>query len=108
MQKISLTAVNLNCFMQQATEISTQMCHEGIISKDQEGNLRFEENAHAQRSWDRNPHIFEGKYINMARRKDGSLKFNFKKVNSNVPGFVPDDYAFHVFTELSSALQILK
>lgn len=107
MNKISLTHINLDCFMQQATEINNQECHEGVISKDAAGQLRFEEKADQHRTWERNPHIFEGKYINMARRKDGSLKFNFKKVNTDAPGFEASDYAFRVYSELTNALQIL-
>jgi len=107
MNKISLTAINLDCFMQQATEIKNRECHEGVISRDQEGNLRFEENANPQRAWVRNPHIYEGQYINMARRKDGSLKFSFKRVDTNALDFAPSVYAARVFTELTNALQII-
>lgn len=107
MNKISFTHINLDCFMQQATEITNQECHEGVISKDVSGQLRFEEKANQHHTWERNPHIFEGKYINIARKKDGQLKFNFKKVNTDAPGFEASEYAFHVYSELTNALQIL-
>ena len=107
MNKISLTHINLDCFMQQATEIHNQECHEGVICKDATGQLRFEEKADPHPTWERNPHIFEGQYINMARKKDGQLKFNFKKVKTDAPDFEASAYAFRVYSELINALQIL-
>ena len=47
----------------------------GLITCDKEGHFTFVENA-AERKVNvvpRNPHVFEGKYINISRRSDGSL-----------------------------------
>lgn len=107
MQKISLNNVNLDCFMQQVTEITNQECHKGVISMNSDGRMRFEELATPQSRWSRNPHIFEGKAINMARRKDGSVKFNFKTVNVKNKKFSASDYAFRVYSELLEALNII-
>lgn len=105
MNKISYSNISLDCFMQQTSEIDNRECHKGVISMDCNGKFRFEENAFHPQSWERNPHIFEGRYINMVRRKNGSLKFNFKNVNTDAPDFKASDYAFHVYSELNNALK---
>lgn len=91
--------------MQQVTELTDNECHKGVISKDRVGNIRFEENVDATRSWERNPRIFEGRFVNMSRKKDGSLKFSFRRVNTDAMGFKASDYAFNVYSELINALQ---
>lgn len=52
----------------------------------------------------RNPHVFEGKYITVTRRDDGSYRFNFKEIcigrDFNIFGF-----AFGVANELIKALK---
>lgn len=108
MNKISLANVNLNCYMQQATEFNNQECHKGVIGKDKDGNIRFEESSPATRTWERNPRLFEGKYINMARRKNGSLMFIFKNVKTNEPTFDSSKYAIDVYRELVNALENVK
>ena len=55
MNKISFSQVQLNCYLQRATEINTNECHQGVISKDSSGLFRFEERVTPERGWDRNP-----------------------------------------------------
>lgn len=105
MEKITYNNISLDCFMQQTSEIDNRECHTGVISMTNNGKFRFEENAIRPHSWERNPHIFEGRYINMVRRKDGSLKFNFKNVKIDAPDFKAEDYAFHVYSELNNAFK---
>jgi len=107
MKKITLHSVNIDCYLQNATEITNEECHEGVIIKDKKGHLRFEEKACPLRTWERNPHIYEGKAINMARKKDGTIKFHFKNVNTRAKNFTAGDYAFQVYIELINALQII-
>ena len=54
----------------------------------------------------RNPHVFEGKYITVTRRDDGSLRPNFKpmKVDKDFSAY---RYALGVFNELMWALEDL-
>ena len=51
----------------------------------------------------RNPHVYEGKYITVTRRDDGSLRPNFKpmKVDKDFSAY---RYALGVFNELMWAL----
>jgi hypothetical protein len=52
----------------------------------------------------RNPHVFEGKYITVTRRDDGSLRPNFKPMKVD-KDFSVYRYALGVFNELMWALE---
>ena len=54
-------------------------------------------------SMKRNPRVFNGKYISITRRPDGSLRPNFKPMNIG-RGFNLECYAFGVYRELHQAL----
>ena len=51
----------------------------------------------------RNPRLFEGRYITITRREDGSLNLNFKSLKVE-DGFSVDGYALGVMGELRQAL----
>ncbi len=51
----------------------------------------------------RNPRLFEGRYISITRREDGSLNLNFKSLKM-AAGFSVDCYALGVCNELRQAL----
>ena len=55
-------------------------------------------------SMKRNPRVFNGKYISITRRSDGTLRPNFKpmKVDGD---FTVERYAFGVYRELHKALE---
>lgn len=55
-------------------------------------------------SMKRNPRVFNGKYISITRRSDGSLRPNFKPMNIG-RGFNLECYAFGVYRELHQALE---
>ena len=52
----------------------------------------------------RNPHVFDGLYITVTRRDDGSLRLNFKELKVGA-GFNLDRYATDVANELLWALE---
>ena len=52
----------------------------------------------------RNPRIFNGRFITVTRRDDGSLRLNFKELKTGV-GFSVDDYAIGVCNEIRQALR---
>ena len=107
MNKISFSQVQLNCYLQRATEINTNECHQGVISKDSSGLFRFEERVTPERGWDRNPKIYEGQIINITCQRDGRMKLNFKLLNTDAPGFKPSDFAYGVYAELTDAFHLL-
>ena len=51
----------------------------------------------------RNPRVFEGKYINVSRRPDGSLHPNFKEIRMDGDSTI-DGYAIGVCNEIRQAL----
>ena len=52
----------------------------------------------------RNPHVFDGQYITVTRRGDGSLRLNFKELKMGA-GFKVERYALGVYNELCMALE---
>ena len=52
----------------------------------------------------RNPRVYSGRYINITRRDDGSLRPNFKPLTIN-EDFSVERYAFGVYRELRHALE---
>ena len=52
----------------------------------------------------RNPRLFNGKYISITRRPDGSLRPNFKPLKVT-KGFSVERYTFKVYLELHQALK---
>ena len=54
-------------------------------------------------SMKRNPHVFNGKFISVTRRDDGSLRLNFKPMRVG-SGFSVERYALGVYNEICMAL----
>jgi len=52
----------------------------------------------------RNPRVFDGRYITITRRDDGSLRLNFKSLRVG-RDFSVETYAVGVFCELRNALK---
>lgn len=52
----------------------------------------------------RNPHVFNGKFITVTRKDDGSLRLNFKELKMGA-GFKVERYALGVYNELCIALE---
>lgn len=101
------------------SDIKTYLCFDRIakIGKVYKGLLRRDSDEHfsffeCRRSASananiRNPHIFEGKYINVTRRmRDGHIRFNFKEVDFGV-GFNPLSFAVEVMREILKAFKCL-
>jgi hypothetical protein len=53
----------------------------------------------------RNPRVFNGKYISVTRRDDGSLRPNFKPMPQIGEDLSVDNYAFKVYSEIRQALK---
>ena len=80
----------------------------GVLCHDKDDHYAFVETGlTAANANIRNPHIFEGKYINVTRRlRDGHIRFNFKDVDFGV-GFNPLSFAIAVMREILKALRCL-
>lgn len=80
----------------------------GVLCHDKDDHYAFVETGlTAANANIRNPHIFEGKYINVTRRmRDGHVRFNFKEVDFG-GGFNPLSFAIAVMREILKALRCL-
>ena len=74
----------------------------GVLRHDKEYHYTFTESL-SLTTGKRNPHVFNGRYITITRRDDGSLRLNFKFLWIG-PKFNIDDYATGVSNELRKAL----
>ena len=74
----------------------------GVLNHDQEDHYTFVETI-PPTTCKRNPHVFEGRYITVTRRDDGSLWPNFKRLERG-ENFSVEKYALGVFNELCIAL----
>ena len=101
------------------SDIKTYLCFDRIakIGKVYKGLLRRDSDEHfsffecrcsaSANAIIRNPHVFEGKYINVTRRlKDGHIRFNFKEVDFG-GRFNPMSFAIGVMKEIIMAFKCL-
>lgn len=79
--------------------------YQGVLNHDREYHYTFTETM-PPTAYRRNPRVFNGRYITITRRKDGSLKLNFKVLRLDA-GFNFNRYAFGVYQELRDALKDL-
>lgn len=86
--------------------------YQGIFRLDSEGivdeflyrdpHLTFVETV-PQTAGKRNPHIFDGQFITVTRRDDGSYRLNFKPLKTGAD-FSLERYALGVYNEICIAL----
>ena len=82
--------------------------YQGCIVRDDDCHYTFVECPPQTRTYSvkRNEMVYQGRYINITRREDGSLRPNFKALHTG-PGFCPEAYAHGVARELIEALNSL-
>lgn len=81
--------------------------YKGLLRRDSDEHFSFFECRPSANAIIRNPHVFEGKYINVTRRlMDGHIRFNFKEVDFG-GRFNPMSYAIGVMTEILKAFKCL-
>ena len=76
----------------------------GVLTRDGEEHFTFIETP-ASTDGKRNPHVYEGEFITITRRSDGSLRPNFKLGRIGGRSFNLESYAFGVACELREALR---
>ena len=81
--------------------------YKGLLRRDSDDHFSFFECRPSANAIIRNPHVFEGKYINVTRRlKDGHIRFNFKEVDFG-GRFNPMSFAIGVMKEIIMAFKCL-
>ena len=86
--------------------------YQGVLRLDAEGDVDeyLTTDTHytfvETRPWTskRNPRVFNGQFISITRRPDGSLRPNFKPMITD-PHFSVERYAFGVYLELRKAME---
>ncbi len=76
--------------------------YHGVLNRDKRYHYTFVETL-TTTCCKRNPRIYEGKYFNITRRDDGSLRLNFKPLRMD-DDFNVDSFALGVCDELRLAL----
>ena len=99
------------------SDIKTYLCfdriakigkvYKGLLRRDSDDHFSFFECRPSANAIIRNPHVFEGTYINVTRRlKDGHIRFNFKEVDFG-GRFNPMSFAIGVMKEIIMAFKCL-
>ena len=99
------------------SDIKTYLCfdriakigkvYKGLLRRDSDDHFSFFECRPSANAIIRNPHVFEGKYINVTRRlMDGHIRFNFKEVDFG-GRFNPMGFAIGVMKEIIMAFKCL-
>ena len=104
-------AVNLKTVLLSDTSMRTGKEYQGVLRRDWDAEIEDFRCRDAHYTFietvrmtadRRNPHVFNGKYITITRRPDGTLRPNFKPMPA---GMSVDNYAFEVYRELRGALK---
>ena len=105
-------SVNLKTILHSDRKMKPCKDYQGVLRLDAEGTVEefLSRDAHytfvETLPWTskRNPRLFNGKYISITRRPDGSLRPNFKPLKVT-KGFSVERYTFKVYLELHKALK---
>ena len=105
-------SVNLKTILRSDRKMKPCKDYQGVLRLDAEGTVEefLSRDAHytfvETLPWTtkRNPRLFNGKYISITRRPDGSLRPNFKPLKVT-KGFSIERYTFKVYLELHKALK---
>ena len=105
-------AVDLKTVLRSDRSMKTGKEYQGVLRRDSDAEIEdFRcHDAHytfvetlPQTAGKRNPHVFDGQYITVTRRDDGSLRPNFKPMRVD-RDFSVYRYALGVFNELMCSL----
>ena len=105
-------SVNLKTILRSDRKMKPCKDYQGVLRLDAEGTVEefLSRDAHytfvETLPWTtkRNPRLFNGNFISITRRPDGSLRPNFKPLKVT-KGFSVERYTFNVYLELHKALK---
>ena len=106
MKKTVYLNQTINIVLQQETEVTTDNCPKGIISKDENGEFRFEEEIRKGRA-PRNPKLYDGPCVSLVKMQNGKYQMHLKTMDLS-KDFEPSDIAFKIYSDASTALSIIK
>ena len=98
-------SVDLKTLLRSDSKMKTGKNYQGILRRDEiceefhyDEHFTFVETV-PQTAGKRNPHVFDGQYITVTRREDGSLRLNFKELPKGA-NFNLERFALGVYNEL--------
>lgn len=101
--------VDLKTLLRSDSKMKAGKNYQGILRRDEIcEEFRYDEHftfieTVPQTAGKRNPHVFDGRYITVTRRDDGSLRLNFKELPKGA-NFNLERFALGVYNELCLAL----
>ena len=102
-------SVDLKTLLRSDSKMKAGKNYQGILRRDEiceefryDEHFTFVETV-PQTAGKRNPHVFDGQYITVTRRDDGSLRLNFKELPKGA-NFNLERFALGVYNELCMAL----
>ena len=102
-------SVDLKTLLRSDSKMKAGKNYQGILRRDEVcEEFRYDEHftfveTVPQTAGKRNPHVFDGRYITVTRRDDGSLRLNFKELPKGA-NFNLERFALGVYNELCLAL----
>lgn len=102
MNKNTDLCMDIKTFLQSDKRTKLGKEYQGVLTRITSETYTFVETLPWMKK--RNPRVFNGKYISITRRKDGTLRPNFKPM-PKLNGYMgAEKYAFEVYRELHEAL----
>lgn len=102
-------SVDLKTLLRSDSKMKAGKNYQGVLRRDEiceefryDEHFTFTETV-PQKDGRRNPHVFDGKYITVTRRDDGSLRLNFKELKTG-EDFDLERYGLGVYNEICLAL----
>ncbi len=97
--------VDVKTFLRKDKVARMGKTYSGLLCRDQEEHYSFVETLPAtSTAAKRNPHVYEGEYITVTRRDDGTCRPNFKPLKTGA-NFTVEGYARGVAREIVEALK---
>ena len=106
MKKKTYTNSTIDILMQKAEDFIGAKGFNGVITKNEDGTLRFEEEIREGRP-PRNPKLYDGPKVSLVRQRDGRYALSLKKIDLS-EDFEPSDLAFKIYSDVTTALSIIK
>jgi hypothetical protein len=100
MNRNTMLCVDVKTLLLYDNFLSLGKAYQGVLTKDGEDHLRFVETMQPNAP-KRNPRVFNGQFITITRKDDGSPRPNFKAMPV---GMSVDNYAIAVCNELLQGL----
>lgn len=98
--------VGLKTIMQEADNLATGQCYNGVLTRVSENSYLFEEAVHIDRHGKRNPKIYEGNFVSLVHMQNGKYQVHMRTIGADA-AIDLKELAFKVYSELLNAFNII-